>query len=471
MSNNNSFSDELSDYSFIHTSKSNGQENDTESIKFNFIDNNSHISEFSNNLDDLYLQKIKDNKSNQLKNEEKENKTEFIEDKTQNISKTKNIENFEKVKILGIINIINRALELYEKGEMEFDGIILFRFISFLENRIHKEEFEIMEKIGKAPQEEILKLPICFSKIDLLSKIKDIKIKEKNEELEDESEIRNLAEELILFEEESENNKEIRKEIKAEAGDSPEPIKKLNITIQKFIVNLLKEQKNNLMKLYKETNEEIKHEEKKINFLEKKRKFQLNKDIEENLEEDSLSLKEKENDNKIKKYRFDNILIMFKRNLFQQIFLDWINEGESDKNEKLSKLDPSIFRKTFTVEGKKLKEIYSEKISIKSKSLDKFHNIEVIKRATGLKRIKLNLSFEQALKIFFSEEIDENELLEIINEEKKSNENFIFNETDMIKGLKHKEDYIHEKSEGENNLFEKKLIKVLDMVEKKYLNK
>ena len=149
-----------------------------------------------------------------------------------------------------------------------------------------------------------------------MSKIKDIKIKEKNEELEDESEIRNLAEELILFEEESENNKEIRKEIKAEAGDSPEPIKKLNITIQKFIVNLLKEQKNNLMKLYKETNEEIKHEEKKINFLEKKRKFQLNKDIEENLEEDSLSLKEKENDNKIKKYRFDNILIMFKRNLF-----------------------------------------------------------------------------------------------------------------------------------------------------------
>ena len=45
----------------------------------------------------------------------------------------------------------------------------------------------------------------------------------------------------------------------------------------------------------------------------------------------------------------------------------------------------------------------------------------------------------------------------------------VFNEIDMIKGLKHKEDYIHEKSEGENISFEKKLIKVLDMLEKKYL--
>ena len=239
------------------------------------------------------------------------------------------------------------------------------------------------------------------------------------------------------------------------------------------MINRLKEQKNYLMKLYKEINEIIKPEEKEINFLEKKRKFQVNEDKEENMEgeEDNLSSKEKGNDNKRKRYRSDNILIMFKRNLIQQIFLDWINEGESNKKEKLNKLDPTIFRESFIFDEKKLKEIYSEKISKKSKGLDKFHNIDIIKEAKGIKNIKLNLSFEQALKIFFSEEINENEISEIINEEKKNNNNFIFSEIDMIKGLKNKEDYIHEKSEGENISFAKKLIKVLDMVEKKYLTK
>lgn len=38
----------------------------------------------------------------------------------------------------------------------------------------------------------------------------------------------------------------------------------------------------------------------------------------------------------------------------------------------------------------------------------------------------------------------------------------------MLKGLKSKEDYIHEKL-NEDITFEKKLVKVLDMVEKKYL--
>jgi hypothetical protein len=233
------------------------------------------------------------------------------------------------------------------------------------------------------------------------------------------------------------------------------------------------------MRCYEKIKEEI-NEEKEINFLERKRKFQENEDIEENgyedeengkKEEDSLSSieEEKENGNKRKRYRSDNILIMFKRNLIQQIFLDWINEGESNKKEKLCKIDPEIFRKAYNFDGKKLKEIYSEKISIKSKTLDKLHNIDVIKGAKGLKNIKLNLSFEQALKIFFSEEINENEISDIIDEEKKNNKNFILNEIDMIKGLKYKEDYIIEKSLGENISYEKKLIKVLDMLEKKYL--
>ena len=491
MSNNNSFSNEFSVHSLIHTPKPFSQENDTESIKFNFIDNISYSSKFSDNFDDIYLQKKEDNKINQIKNENEENKekkekkekneknenkVEIENDNKPKISKKINNENYEEYQVSGIINIINRALELYEKGEMKFDGMILFYFISFLESRLHKEEFEIMKN---AKEEEMLKLPKYFEKIDLLAEIKDIKIKEKNEELEDDSKVKYLTEKLILFEEEYENNKEIRKEIKAEAGNNPDPIKKLNITIDKFIIIRLKEQKNYFMRCYEKIKEEI-NEEKEINFLERKRKFQENEDIEENgyedeengkKEEDSLSSieEEKENGNKRKRYRSDNILIMFKRNLIQQIFLDWINEGESNKKEKLSKIDPEIFRKAYNFDGKKLKEIYSEKISIKSKTLDKLHNIDVIKGAKGLKNIKLNLSFEQALKIFFSEEINENEISDIIDEEKKKNKNFIFNEIDMIKGLKNKEDYIHEKSEGENISFEKKLIKILDMLEKKYL--
>ena len=442
MSNNNSFSNEFSVHSLIHTPKPFSQENDTESIKFNFIDNISYSSKFSDNFDDIYLQKKEDNKINQIKNENEENKekkekkeknenkVEIENDKKPKISKKINNENYEEYQVSGIINIINRALELYEKGEMKFDGMILFNFISFLESRLHKEEFEIMKN---AKEEEMLKLPKYFEKIDLLAEIKDIKIKEKNEELEDDSKVKYLTEKLILFEEESENNKEIRKEIKAEAGNNPDPIKKLNITIDKFMIIRLKEQKNSFMRCYEKIKEEI-NEEKEINFLERKRKFQENEDIEENgyedeengkKEEDSLSSieEEKENGNKRKRYRSDNILIMFKRNLIQQIFLDWINEGESNKKEKLCKIDPEIFRKACDFDGKKLKEIYSEKISIKSKTLDKLHNIDVIKGAKGLKNIKLNLYFEQALKIFFSEEINENEISDIIDEEKKNNKN------------------------------------------------
>jgi len=85
------------------------------------------------------------------------------------------------------------------------------------------------------------------------------------------------------------------------------------------------------MRCYEKIEEEI-NKEKEINFLERKRKFQENEDIEENgyedkengkKEEDSLSSieEEKEKGKKRKRYRSDNILIMFKRNLIQQILL------------------------------------------------------------------------------------------------------------------------------------------------------
>ena len=58
---------------------------------------------------------------------------------------------------------------------------------------------------------------------------------------------------------------------------------------------------------------------------------------------------EKENQIKIgnnterKSKRESNQLAMIKRNLIQNIFLYWINDGESDINKRLNKLDTIIF--------------------------------------------------------------------------------------------------------------------------------
>ena len=50
--------------------------------------------------------------------------------------------------------------------------------------------------------------------------------------------------------------------------------------------------------------------------------------------------------------------------------------------------------------------------------------------------------------IFFTEEINKIEIKEIIDEEEKKDKTIFFVEIDMIKGLIHKEDYIHEKSKS-----------------------
>ena len=465
MLDNNSSLEEFNAFNLIHTPKAFDQESDAESLKFNFPSKNSLFSEITNNFDEFYLQTKNDNKINQLSNVAKEKKI--------NISEKKCI---SKESLLKIIDEINDALKISENKKFEMDGIILFYLSTFLERELNIEAYELMERKEKLSDDEIGNEITKLSSIQfLLTKIKDIKIKVKDGELDDESEIRHLKEELILFEEEYENNTKIRKEIKAEAGNNPEPIKNLNITIKKFMVNRLKNAKNFLLELYNKTDDEIEPEEKEIKFLEKKRKALENEDKEGDImeAEESLSLLEKGDNDKIKKYRSDNISIMFKRNLIQQVFLDWINEGELNKNEKLIKLDPIIFQGSITLkdlEGKKLKQIYSKKISPKSKTFNQFHNIYIIKKAKGIKKIKLNLYFEQALKIFFTEEINEDEIKEIIEEEKKD-KTFIFNKNDMIKGLMCEEDYINEKTRGENITLEKKLIEVFDKLKEKYLIK
>ena len=84
---------------------------------------------------------------------------------------------------------------------------------------------------------------------------------------------------------------------------------------------------------------------------------------------------------------------MLNRNLIQTILLNWINYEESDKNQILVKLDPIIFRNNKYFYGIKLKDIYSQKISIKEKNVDKNHNINIINGANGIKSIKLILLF------------------------------------------------------------------------------
>ena len=136
--------------------------------------------------------------------------------------------------------------------------------------------------------------------------------------------------------------------------------------------------------------------------------------------------------------------------MIQKIFLDWINY-EEDKNNKIQKLDPIIFANSFNFKGKKLKEIYSENISIKSKNLDRKHNVHIISEAKGIKNIKLNFSFDQVLKLFYIKSIDENEITEIKN---NLNENVSINETNIIKGLKNKDEFIIEKAKGKNLLLQ-----------------
>ena len=120
------------------------------------------------------------------------------------------------------------------------------------------------------------------------------------------------------------------------------------------------------------------------------------------------------------------------------------------------KLDPIIFNNLKNLKGKQLKEIYSQELSPKLKNIDKNHNINIIQRAEGIKAIKLNLTFEQALKLFYYKEIDDDEIIDV---EK------------LIKGLKGKEEYLNEKGKKGNYKYKEKLEIKLEKIIAKYLEK
>ena len=167
----------------------------------------------------------------------------------------------------------------------------------------------------------------------------------------------------------------------------------------------------------------------------------------------------------IKSIRNDNQINMIIRNLIQKVFLDWINYGETDNSKKLYKIDPVIFGKKNFFKGKKLKEIYSEKISEKGNS-NNDHNVKIIKSATGIKNIKLNYSFGQALKFFYYKNNFGEDLSKTINiDENKEN----ISRAIILEGLIEKEEYINRKTRGENSSYRKKLLLNLDTIKKNFI--
>ena len=297
-----------------------------------------------------------------------------------------------------------------------------------------------------------------LGKMNLLDEIKDLKTKQINGNTMSTSDISYLQAKIILSEE-TDGNNDIKNKIKIEAGDNAKPMEALNIAIKIFIINCVEEK----IKYLNEKCNEIKPEKEEIKSLGKKRNTTENND-----EEEIENKNHMDRHSIIPRARHDNILNMLNRNLIQTILLNWINYEESDKNKILIKLDPIIFRNNKDFYGKKLKEIYSQKISIKEKNIDKNHNINIINGANGIKSVKLNFTFLQALKLFYYKS-NKTELLEITNNLQETEK--IGNETDILKGLIGKEEYLAEKEKKRGALFKEKLEKHLIKIEEKYLTK
>ena len=237
------------------------------------------------------------------------------------------------------------------------------------------------------------------------------------------------------------NNNEIIKEGKEEIEEEIE--KK---TIEKSVNPEKEIEKEN----EKETDENIKNEDNEVN--EKKVIFSI-----EN--EKMLKIGNKL---KNKSYRCDNLVMMIIRNLIQEIFLDWINYGVSDNSKQLCKINPQIFRQKIDFKGKKLKEIYSKEIK-KEKEKHSFnykHNSLIIESADGIKNMKLNFTFEEALKLFFCKNNANKNISRIINIDENK-------EDVILKGLKGKEEYKNRK--GGDSSYKRQLIKALDKIEKEYI--
>ena len=358
----------------------------------NQFDQYSQISENPNNFNVL---KDKENcKTKTLKIEGKNKKNEIIENENKSIkneesedkSKSpKNEESNRKVEQeylnLAILNVLKRLLEII-KEEKIINETLLFSTIDSLISFYQKAFAEEFSK-GNLSNNNLNDSMKILGKINLLDEIKDLKTKQINGNTISTSEISYLQAKIILSEE-TDGNNNIKNKIKIEVGDNAEPMEALNITIKIFIINCVEEK----IKYLKEKCKGIKPEKEEIKNLGKKRNSTENDD-EEEIENEN----HRDRHDNIPRARHDNILNMLNRNLIQTILLNWINYEESDKNQILVKLDPIIFRNNKDFYGIKLKDIYSQKISIKEKNVDKNHNINIINGANGIKSIKLILLF------------------------------------------------------------------------------
>ena len=195
----------------------------------------------------------------------------------------------------------------------------------------------------------------------------------------------------------------------------------------------------------------------------------IQKDI-KNIQEIVFKYAQKESKIKIgnktekKSSRKSNQLNMIKRNFVQNICPYWINYGEKDDTQKINKLNPKVLYKDY--KNMKLKDIYYQDITVKEK--DKAHNQKIIDSAKGIKKLKLELSYENALKLFFNVNIGEIELLKIIpNLKEKKRFNLKINYKEFLKGLKGYKEFLKEK--GGKPGYYKKLKENLNYFEKMYI--
>ena len=440
-----------------------------------FRDNNNSFILNPNNEEDSVLSNIRkifqtnennsfifsdfDDKTN---NEQCCDKNESINNENKTIKNEGSINYIKKNKKevynknLTIIRYINRLIEIYKNKE-KLETSTLFNIIEFLKRQLSSEMKKLMGEGNNISNVGINRLLKILDIIDLLKEIEELEIKEKNEGISDKKEIIFLKVKIILYEEENEGDKEIKNKI--ELANLSEPIEELNFAIKIFIFHLLKDAIKYYELLIREENESNKSNKKEIKItksLGKKTKKQK-----------KHSFSETQIKHKKLVFRDDNYQVMLKRNLIQKIFLDWINNEETNKNNKLIKIDPEIFRHSYDFRGKKLKEIYSEPICLKEKYANKNHNIQVIEKAKGIKNIKLNFTFEQALNLFYNKAINNNEIMKIIRTLQENEK--IIDEIDIIKGLKVKEEFILEKSKNKDSKFRKGLDKNLLKLKKNFL--
>ena len=164
-----------------------------------------------------------------------------------------------------------------------------------------------------------------------------------------------------------------------------------------------------------------------------------------------------------KSYREPNMINMTIRNLIQDIFPNWINSTEKNKEFKIIKLNPGIFNNFDKFKDGKLKDIYSQEITVREK--DKEHNIKVIKEAKGIKKDKLNFTFKEALILFFNE--SSNQIIFKVIKKVRKNAKEI-NVKEFLSGLKGKKEFLAKKGGGKD--FTKKLKDILDKIERSYLD-